>query len=395
METTRWMGLLVACATAAFACTGPFQEQLDQTRSALKALQDDASRLNGELTALQRVVNEMDRDHTVTTVVPVAATETGREGYDLSFQDGKTVRIEFGRDAADGYSPAIGVRQDADGTWYWTLDGAWMQDGEAPVPVVAADGADGVVPQFKVEDGNWWISADGGGSWEVLASETDMNGFTVFADIDLSDDRTVTLVLQDGTRLSLPRYQPLSLVLDTGSTSRVMAEGEVLPIPFSLEGTVTGTPVVTTGTDGTFFSRIERTGDREGVILVTAPAAWSDGYILVQAYDGGLSTLQTVSFRQRQLTFSGGDIYPVPNRNAERFIPVSANFRARVSVDEASQSWLRILSAVQEIQTGTLPVAVAANPDPTPRIGLIHFCPADNPDFICATITFVQAAADE
>ena len=88
--------------------------------------------MNTDISSLQTLVEAIQGYDYVTGVTPV--TQDGKEiGYTITFtkrsapitiyhgadgQDGAP-----GEDGQDGYTPQIGVKQDTDGVYYWTLDG--------------------------------------------------------------------------------------------------------------------------------------------------------------------------------------------------------------------------------------------------------------------------------
>ena len=86
------------------ACTGMVQDELDQTHEKLTALQELVNNVNQNLTSLQQIVAELDDSRTVSAVTPL-----GEDGYDLSFRDGKTVRISFGKDVVVDIVATVGV----------------------------------------------------------------------------------------------------------------------------------------------------------------------------------------------------------------------------------------------------------------------------------------------
>ena len=215
------------------ACTDPVRQDLDETRAKLDALKELVSSINRDLSSLQTIVSELDDSHSVHAVSPVEGV-----GYDLSFKDGKVVRITFGKDGTDGRVLPLGVLQDENGVYCWTVDGEFLLDEAGnKVQAGATQGVDGVVPQLKTEEGSWWISLDGGASFEPLATCEEMDGYTVFKSVDaVSDPEKVLLTLSDGTVMELPRYVPVYLSFGEPQLRRMIAPGERLPVEYLLKG---------------------------------------------------------------------------------------------------------------------------------------------------------------
>ena len=108
-------------------------------------------------------------------------------------------------DALDAYRTLLDksrliseVRDHGDGTF--TI---YFADGTAPVTLDAGKGdpgKDGVTPDFKIQDGNWYVSYDGGATWAQLGSASGGDDF--FKSVSLEGDYLV-LVLIDGTRVRI------------------------------------------------------------------------------------------------------------------------------------------------------------------------------------------------
>ena len=100
--------------------------------SRLAALEELCSRLNTNIVSLQQIVEALQGNDYVTGVVPVV--ENGETvGYTISFSKSGPVTIYHGKkgeNGQNGTTPVIGVEQDTDGLYYWTLDGEWLTDDE-------------------------------------------------------------------------------------------------------------------------------------------------------------------------------------------------------------------------------------------------------------------------
>ena len=206
--------------------------------SRLAALEELCSQLNTNIVSLQQIVEALQGNDYVTGVVPVV--ENGETvGYTISFSKSGPVTIYHGKkgeNGQNGTTPVIGVEQDTDGLYYWTLDGEWLTDDEgskilaqgmagksayelavekgyrgtldewlaslngsngddgksayelavengyqgteeewlASLKGSAGDqGEDGVTPKLEVrDDGYWYISYDNGQTWNKLGPAT-------------------------------------------------------------------------------------------------------------------------------------------------------------------------------------------------------------------------------
>ena len=368
-------------------CTDLVRPELDETHAKLQALQELAGAVNWDLHILDLIVRELDDSH---TILPESFHQT-EDGYEVSFRDGKKIVIPFGKDGADGrqFIP-VGVK-DEDGVYYWQLDGEWMKDADGNR--IRAGATDGFVPQFKVEDGSWWISFDGGASFSELASCDEMDGFGVFRDVRQTTSGKVVLTLWDGETIELRSQFPFRMSFEGPVRDTLLiAAGELLPVPYKVvvEGETDQPVVVTSGTDGVYLSSLEAADATSGVVKVQAPADYADGYILLSAGCGGYSALKMITFRPREITPAESfATVRLGSGSDPKAVPFKANFPYVVTVKtQQGEAWLE---AVSDPETGTLTFTPQANAGSEVRECVVTISPEDNPDYVCTTFRVVQA----
>ena len=225
MKTTinYFVRMLCALLCAGFVVAGCYddsalQKQLKDHESRLKELERLTAQQNTNISSLQTIVTALQDKDYVTGVAPI---NEGDEvvGYTITFSKSGAVTIYNGK---DGYVPAMGVKQDTDGLWYWTVDGEWLRDSDGDkVRASAIDGEDGepgepgtpgmpgaagITPKLKIVDGYWYVSYDGGKTWEeeTLGQATGDKGYTMFAEVTY-DENNVYITMADGEKLTLPR----------------------------------------------------------------------------------------------------------------------------------------------------------------------------------------------
>ena len=209
----------------------------------------DITNLQGRVTSLESLVQAANTDisslQTIVTSLSsnvfVSGIAETSDGYEITFSDNKKITIRNGKDGADGKdgkdgtdgkdgvdgkdgtdgsTPVIGVKQDEDQIWYWTLDGEWLlgDDGakikaegtdgkDGKNGINGKDGIDGVNPQLKIEDDYWYVSTDEGKTWTKLGKATGedgVDGDSMFSDVSY-DESSVTFTLADGTVLEIGR----------------------------------------------------------------------------------------------------------------------------------------------------------------------------------------------
>ena len=189
---------------------GSLSDQLQDHESRLKELERLTAQQNTNISSLQTIVTALQDKDYVTSVAPINEGDKV-VGYTITFSKSDAVTIYNGK---DGNVPVIGVKQDeSDGQWYWTVDGEWLRDSDGgKVRASAEDGEDGapgqpgVTPTLKIVDGYWYVSYDGGKTWEeeTLGQATGDKGYTMFAEVTY-DDEYLYITMADGQKLVLPR----------------------------------------------------------------------------------------------------------------------------------------------------------------------------------------------
>lgn len=195
----------------------------DDLWSSLHGLEDRVAKLeelckqmNTNISSLQTIVEALAENDYVTSVTPIM--QDGKEiGYTIVFSKSDPITIYHGKDGQagsdgdDGTTPSIGVKQDTDGIYYWTLNGEWLTDGHGDkIKAEGADGNDGTTPKFKIENDYWYISYNNGETWEQLGKATGEDGTggdSMFTGIDYKTSTDyVIFTLADGTQIKLPTW---------------------------------------------------------------------------------------------------------------------------------------------------------------------------------------------
>ena len=176
------------------------KDRLDGFEERLEKLEELCKETNTNMTSLQELLKAIQNNDVITGIS--AITKDGEViGYTITFLNSDPITIYNGADGAAGSIPEIGVKQDEDGAYYWTIGGEWLLDENGDK--VQADS--GAAPRFKVEDGYWWVSYDDGKSWEQAGpASTEGSGESIFKDVDVSDDECIVFTLADGTKIVVP-----------------------------------------------------------------------------------------------------------------------------------------------------------------------------------------------
>ena len=183
------------------------------TWSAFEALQRLCNETNTNLSALQTIVTALQNNDYITSVDPL--TENGKVvGYTIQFAKSNPIVIYNGKDGADGVdgnTPVIGVKKDADGIYYWTLDGEFIIVDGQKIKAQGTngsdglDGTDGVTPKLEIREGYWWISYDNGANWTQLGKATGEDGKDADSIKITQDENNVYFELADGTVITISK----------------------------------------------------------------------------------------------------------------------------------------------------------------------------------------------
>ncbi len=248
--------LSVLCiATLLFAsCSDEYDDsaltgRVDNLENRVAKLEELCKQMNTNISSLQTIVTALQKNDYVTSVIPIM--QNGKEiGYTISFSKSDPITIYHGKDGQDGtngsdgkpgtdgqdgHTPVIGVKQDTDGSYYWTLDGAWLTDdsgnkikaegtdgkdgtdgSDGEDGTDGANGKDGITPKFKIENDYWYISYDNESTWTQLGKATGedgkdgedgISGDSMFTDIDYETNTDyVIFTLSNGTQIKLPTW---------------------------------------------------------------------------------------------------------------------------------------------------------------------------------------------
>lgn len=197
-------GLVAILALTLSSCSyddSEIWEKYNDLENRVTKLEGLCREMNTNIESLEAILKSLKDNEHVSNLAPI--TKDGEVvGYTITFTSGKSVTI-YNQNETGGTTPALGVAKDADGLYYWTLDGEWLLDNEGNK--VKAEGNDGLTPRLKVENGYWYVSYDNGETWvEAGPATTESSGDNLFKEVRY-DDEYVYLTLADGTVLVLPR----------------------------------------------------------------------------------------------------------------------------------------------------------------------------------------------
>ena len=227
------------------SCTD-YQDEIDGLDSRVTALEQLVADMNTNLSSLSSIVTAMESGDYITNVTSnsdgyivtfakagAITVKNGTNGIDavtpvilpvkdadgnyywqlngewMLDADGNKVRAN-GKDGADASAPVVGQKQDTDGNYYWTLNGEWLIVDGHKVRANGLDGTGAIAPQVRINPSTneWEVSTDGGSTWTgtgVNATGSDgANAQSLIKSIVDGED-FVTITLSDDSVINIPK----------------------------------------------------------------------------------------------------------------------------------------------------------------------------------------------
>lgn len=303
-------------------------KEFDAIQDQIDALKLDVDKINTYLSSISGIIEELENGAYVKGYEEVKNNDE-TIGYDLTFSDGRTIRVCKGGDTSAEVLLALGVKQDSDEVWYWTFKGQWLTDPDGNKVRVIGEkgvqgntGTDGISPKLKIEDGWWYVSYDNGKTWQQLSRAkgykgsdgTDgADGDSFIKDIQIKED-SVVFLLDGGKALSFPIYSgPLNIVLSEKDIT--MIPGQTTNVQYTLIGETDNSRVFVKSSPGGWKVKIDGTPNKpEGSIVITAPQNGGNAEIAIWASSGDNTVMSVIKvttknyFKITNLTAEEGTI---------------------------------------------------------------------------------------
>lgn len=201
--------LLMVISVFFSSCHQDIWNKLNDHEARIARLEALCNQYNTTISSLQVLVSSLQSNNWIKDVIPISENGT-TIGYAITFMHGDPITIYNGKNGEDGHTPIIGVKQDTDGVWYWTLDDDWLLNGEGEK--VAATSSQSPAPKLKIEEDYWWVSYDDGETWSKLGKAVgEGSGDTMFREVR-QDDKNVYFVLTNGQTITIQKSGGLSWV---------------------------------------------------------------------------------------------------------------------------------------------------------------------------------------
>lgn len=284
---------MLAVASVCCAC-GDLKDRVDVLEQKVSALE---SKVNQNVNSINALVDAAKKAVTITKV------ETLADGYKIYFSDGTISTISNGVNGTDGkdgvdgkdaVAPVIGIKEE-EGVYYWTIDGEFVLNNGQKVPVT---GNDGLTPQFKIQDGKWYVSFDGN-TWDAVPVTGTEKPELVMSETD--DEYVFTL---GETTIRIAKEH--AFMIKVTSDVQKVTPDEVVSFGYTV-----------TGADATTHVIIEANGveaqldEEKSLVTVTVPSVIEDNsYVMVKAIrnSDGKYSAQYITIKLNQYGTFGGVI---------------------------------------------------------------------------------------
>lgn len=314
----------------------------------VQTLERRCDEMNSNISSLRSLIEAVQAQKKITDV---SSTSTG---YVITFSDNTSITLNHGK---DGSTPAISVRQDADGLWYWLLNGDWLLDATGK-----KIRATGITPQMKIEDEYWYISYDNGKTWEKLEKATGEDGKDgkdgedgdAFFKSVSQDDQYVYIVLTDGTVINIPKESAFALSFDK---TTFHPSAETITIPFKVIAAGDDLNVLAFS-DSNIATKVYKEGKTGGHLDVSFVGGNHNGNILVVAKSNGKTVMEILEFEEGVLSTSSTMEYWVGTEGKEINVSISRNMDINVT---SSVSWIIVTPQTRALVQENLSFVVAPN----------------------------------
>ena len=331
------------------------------TWSAFVTLRLLCNEMNTNISSLQTLVTALQENDYIKSVAPLM--QGGKEvGYTITFGKSNPITIYHGKDGQngndgkDGSTPVIGVKQDTDGIYYWTLDGEWLTDGGNKIKAQGTDGQDGnngqdgtngkdgITPKLKIENGYWHISYDNESSWTQLGKATGedgkdgqdgkpgtdgKDGDSMFSSVTQDDDN-VYFTLVDKTVITITKHKNLTITFSQQNDITILL-GQSATISYTLTGVETMPSIEMIVPDGWEALVSPQTISSGSITITHLKEVSNNNKIVVFVSDGrGKTTMAT-------LTLVSTNFIYIPDATFKQYLVANfdKNYDGEISIQEA------------------------------------------------------------
>lgn len=353
---------------------------MDKAEADIKELQTLVNQLNSTLSGLATTVDALKAQDRIVSVTELA----DKSGWVVEFSQTGKITIYNGKNGIDGKdgkdgtdgnngtdgvngqdgkTPTIGVKLNADGNYYWTVNGEYLLDENGNKIAATAHVA---TPQLRINNGNFEISYNGGVTWEIIG-EAGNTGAVIISKVEDGTD-AVTFTLGDGSTIVIPKAGAFAISM---GTDVIISAGETVNVSYTIISSDEATVVDAFGTKG-FEAEVMASSVSAGMVRITAPNPLTNGKVYVIAVKGdGTTTARILSceegvFNLDETAFA----VKVPAAGGVFEVPFQTNLDNPMVMVSPGYSWITYVET-KAVRNGTIVFNIEENTSEEERTGQV------------------------
>lgn len=402
MKNLKYLGGIGLMALALCMPSCDKEDNTDELLSGLNGLEKRVAALEalqGQVDAIQAILDAAANNYLITSVVENKEGEVVT-GYTITFSNGETITIQNGKDGEAGITPEISVAEEG-GNLYWKVNGQWLMNGENKVP------AEGIAPQFKIEDNVWKVSYDGVNFVEVPGSPNP--GGTKITCTEQDDSYIIKI---GDKECVIAKYQPLDITFANATNFEVASGVTSTEVIYTITDDAIGVSdyIIMAFANSGYTVMIDKAAKKITVDGGELPIAGQEITILVS--DGGQRTImRSFKFVGDGSSTTGGTTVTLPDElvssplsvaaaGETKTITVSSDFAATeitptISYTAGTGDWVSIDPSgdikSRSMNQYNLVLTITKNTDANEREATVTLSAGEN---VSATFKIVQDGAE-
>ena len=343
---------LSACSKKDKGPLGDIEDKDDQYKEVCE-------HVNTNIESIRSLVGLLRGDDIIEYVTPIKDGDK-EIGYTLGITPSQSISIYTNNKYT---SPAIGIKPDVNGDFYWTLNGEWLLDSSGN-KVLCNGTSYSILPKLKVENGNWMLSIDNGKTWkniEKISSNT-LGNKGIFKEINISNAENITITFADGYELVIPREPELTISFSEEKQILVKPNATIT-IDYTITGKTDGLKIEVV-TSGNVKAEIVNKEATKGMITITTGESIDENdKVILIAKNESVSTSKSLSFNEEKYLIVTSDTsYEIENEGGTIEFNIETNTDYSISIPEQAKSWISIVES-RAIRQETIRLNVDASND--------------------------------
>lgn len=345
--------------------------------------------VNTNIESIRSLVGLLKGDDIIESVTPIK--EGDKEvGYILGIAPNQSISIYTDNKTA---SPAIGVKPDDIGDYYWTLNGEWLLD-DAGKKIFCNGASYSILPKLKVEDGNWMLSVGNGKTWKNIGqvSSSNLENNKIFKKINISENVFVIFTFYDDTNLIIPREPELNIMFSE-ENQILIKPNSTIEIDYTITGKTDGLKVDIV-TSGNLKAEIENSESTKGTITINTGASVEEkDKVFIIATNGVVTATKTLSFVEEEfVTVTSGASYNIGHEGGTIEFSIETNADYSISIPENAKSWISVVES-RAIRQETISLSIITNTGAA-RTATICLVDKTDKEFVSIEISQAEGSID-